>query len=650
MTNERMAPQASASKVSASPRSVGPQPAPEHEPQPGISERIFLGYTPPTGDSGNAIRIIPFEKEWPIEGVGKVKVQIRFEANLKRDGELKTAAGKTDVGVAEKKAIVQQKLQRGADRVGLSINNSLIALKEAILESGERPLGGVPVALKVEAKFLDAELTLDELKLNAVKITVSGEGDFSDQVPELADKYKLLGQIRLEVAVSSELVHDLYKLGSATQELKRGVEIQDKLKEGKRALADREKRAAKIRSTKGSLSKAHLERLKILDAEIKDLRGKTGKLQQLRTGAAKGRDAALKVVKDIGGKLGKTKLGSFLARHIAKAVALAFKKVLPVYNVVSTAIDVLEIAEHLVKTTELGNESGEGVAGGKSQAEEQGAGTGTGAGSGAGSGGAGEAPTGEDQGAGTADGGGGGKIESAKPDAPMPDLGTAGLEPAGAVQLTKSAELVMKTLLKQKVYTPSVTLDDSEKAIINAVVPTDLDAEELVALARIMGGKSGAMTPIPQLVIEAMQQVRPDGKKRRTVRPKPPVPTSRPTAPRPKSHPAEAGRRDGCGPQNRQGEIIIDLEGYVADHARLDFKTRQVTLPELAEVRGVTLKLLGALQHMRPDKADDAHWVLAAYKVVRVTDDTDAPRMFNNGTRVGIGVTTAVKVQILPDA
>jgi hypothetical protein len=637
MTREQVAQPAPAPRVSASPAPLQPEPK-QHEDEPSVLDRVFQRYHPPTGDSGNAIRIVPFEKEWPLEGVGKVKVQIRFEANLKREGELKTKAGKTEVGVGEKKAVLEQKLKQGAVQASAKINDSLLALKEKILDGGDVTLAGVPVALKVEAKFLDAELTLEQLKLDAVKITVVGEGDFGSQVPHLADKYKLVGQLRLEIAVNAELVHDLYKLGAATQELKRGAELQQKLKEGKRALADREAKAAKLRATKGGLSSKQLEHLKVLEDEIKDLKGKTGKLQQLRAGAAKGTDAALKVVKEIGGKLGKTKLGSFLARHVAKAVAMAFKKVLPVYNVISTAVDVIEIAEHLLKTTALGNETGDGDAGGKSQAEEKGSGTGTGAGSGAGSGGDGEAPTGEDKGVGTTGGSGGAGLESTKADSPMPDLGTAGLEPAGEVQLTKSAELVMRTLIKRNVYAPSQTLGDEQKAIINAVVPADLDAEELVALAKLMGARSGALTPIPQLVIEAMQQVRPDGKKRPMHRPKPPVPGSRSTGPRPKQQRAEQGTT------RAPSYLVIDLEGHVFDHAKIDAHARSVALPEFVEIHGVTLQRLRASVGILLDGGEDRSLVTATFVVTTVVGNT--PRTFSDGTSVAEGITTTVSVAV----
>ncbi|HEY5936979.1 MAG TPA: hypothetical protein VIU61_20155, partial [Kofleriaceae bacterium] len=215
----------------------------------------------------------------------------------------------------------------------------------------------------------------------------------------------------------------------------------------------------------------------------------------------------------------------------------------------------------------------------------------------------------------------------------MPDLGTAGLEPAGAVQLTKSAELVMKTLIKQQVYAPSQTLDDEQKAIINAVVPTDLEGDELIARAKIMSGKSGAMTPIPQLVIEAMQQIRPDGKKRPLVHNKPPVPGSK--APLPK-------QRADRGATKAPAYLVIDLDGYVFDHAVIDAAGRSVTLPETVVIHGVTLERVNATVGLAAGRERDSYLVGATFKVTSTTGSV--PCLFNDGTRAVVGIQTKVMV------
>ena len=580
---------------------------------------------PPTGDSSNAMRFIPFVKEWPLPGVGKVKVQIRFEASFKREGELKTKAGKLEAGVGEKKLILEKKLTKGAVDASAKINNSLLSLGEKLLDGGDTMIAGVAVALKVEAKFLDAELSLDELKLDAAKITIIGEGDFTHQVPELVGKAKLVGQLRLEVALNAEMVHDLYKLAEASQKLKRAAEIESKLAEGKRALANRKKIHTKLKA-RGNLSAVETQRLKALEAEIKQLQGQTGKLTKLRAGAIKGRDAALKTVSQLGAKFARTKLGKVVSRLAAKAVGFVFKKFLPVYNIVSTAIDLIDITGKIIDAgkVEWGSGQGDSAVGGKGQS-----------GGGSGSGGA---------------RGGSDAIDGDSSD-PMPDLDATGLEPAGPVQLTPTAQEALKTLLQKTVYSVGKPLDDDEKAIINRVVPTDLSTEELAALSKVIGGKTGAATPIPQLVIEAMQRIRPDGKKLPSVHvnPQQPQPQSQPS-PRP-ARPQRARKgasgHSGTGKKGAPTSVkVIDLDGWVADNAHVDH-TRAVTFPPEIKIGGVTLRRLRA--RVRLDiRVDDVHWVEATFRVTAVTSD-NTPRVFNDGTPVERSEQTTVLVKVKPD-
>ena len=141
--------------------------------------------------------------------------------------------------------------------------------------------------------------------------------------------------------------------------------------------------------------------------------------------------------------------------------------------------------------------------------------------------------------------------------------------------------------------------------------PVDLDAEELAELSKLIGAKSGVPTPIPQLVIEAMQRIRPDGKKREKG-PRAPAPRGTQPAPRPRGR----ARRAGQAP----AELVIDLDGYVADHAQIDRSTRKVTFPPVIEIRGVTLELIGAAERMVLRAGEDAHWVRATFRVHKIAD------------------------------
>ncbi|MDQ3370404.1 MAG: hypothetical protein M3680_33710 [Myxococcota bacterium] len=335
--------------------------------------------------------------------------------------------------------------------------------------------------------------------------------------------------------------------------LERAAKIEERLGAAKRQLANRRKIAGKLGKRASSLSTAERGRLLSLQREIKELEGKVGKIGKLRQGAIKARRMAIHVVQDAGKKLGATAFGRVLSTAAGKALGLALKRFLPIYNWFQLAKDLYTVGSFLA------NADWSKLADGKA---------------GAGSGGEDDSGAGAGQGEGKASAGGDGGDGSGSEE-----IATDDLEAPAPAELNAVAERIVGSLVKSGAG-KGQTLDADAKDLINRVVPSDLSREELEVIAQRLQDRSATADsrPLTEAVIEAIQHVRPDGKPRAPTsasaastpaarEPGAPTP-SRPHIEPPRMSPPATAQR--TPPRLPPGSRIIDVRGYLIANTTVD--------------------------------------------------------------------------------
>ncbi|MDQ3368395.1 MAG: hypothetical protein M3680_23465, partial [Myxococcota bacterium] len=265
----------------------GPAASPTTAPAAAVPEHG----APPTGDSKRGARFV-IELASLKTKLGTLTGEARWQISVTRQGQASGKVGSVNGKVGATESIVEGSFKKDAQSLTHKVSSSLAKLDVDLFDGKGLMLLGVPFTVKVETKFLDAALSLDELKLEAMKVTVILVGDLTSTVP---DGFTSSLELRLQLAVPADLAHHLLQLAQATKYLERAAKIEERLGAAKRQLANRRKIAGKLGKRASSLSTAERGRLLSLQREIKELEGKVGKIGKLRQGAIKARRMAIHV-------------------------------------------------------------------------------------------------------------------------------------------------------------------------------------------------------------------------------------------------------------------------------------------------------------------------------------------------------------------
>jgi hypothetical protein len=500
------------------------------------------------------------------------KVQFRLEASAKDKGDARKKVGKR----AEVSWGASQKLiEKSADGVDAKITATVMQANLDLLAGGELPgpLAHLPPA-KVEVKGLEAGLSLkDGAQLKLMTIALYTEGDLSKLFPDdMHTSFELKGSIRLEWALSPDLAKKMIELGRAADAIKRSGAVEAKIAKTEKWLAYYKTRGVKD--------------------EVKRLEGELSKLKKLRAGVTKARTAAIEKLVKVGAELNKSATGRFLKKASTKAFGVAFKKLLPIYNVVSTMQDLYEVGRWLAGL-DWGNIGRRIIDGGQG---------GTTLGDGSYDGEEGTAGGGE----GSGDGGPGDATDI------DPDAIERELQQEANPELHATAQAVMGLLEHKDSDGPPIRLLAEDKETLNAVVPEDLSAEEIEALRGKIANASDGPRDLVERVIEAIQEVRPLGERRadlaetknggagQDAAANAGAAVTKPQRDEPselerweqaiKPKPKPKSRQNPPGSQ-KPGTWIVDPADTLRKLITIDEKTRQPIVPDTVEFQGFTARV-----------------------------------------------------------
>lgn len=512
-----------------------PRPAPAaHQPAAarvasGDEEDSAPGWMVPTGGTSQLVARHTHEAKFSL-GPVPVTAQVRFSLAIARTGALDTRErareGTHDTGTdwrvraqaVTHEAIFEAKASGPTRALAAKMATSLARLDVAMIKPGQLNIAGIPFGVRVETKMFDAAMSLDKLELSAMKLAVVADGDLGMH-PSLAMLGKLVNarcQIRFEVALEPAMIHRVYQLAVAQQQLQSTAELEQQAAAAQRKLAQ-------LRAGSRELSG---DALRAAAREIDELEKSVARLRPLRAAAAKVRATAVDIIVAVGKALDGSAIGRVLSKAASKALALALKRILPIYNVISTVQDVYAVGAFLLNAD-------------WSRFADETTGSSLSA-----SGGEDESYDGPDAGKGATPG--------------------EDLSPAALRVLEKLAAPGMRNL------------DASETSIINRVVPTDLTASELAAIqGRLSTAQGGQEVSLAESVIGAIQHVR-DPARQAAAAVGAAATERKPggAAPRPRT----------------SKPSVIDLRGYLRDTVTVDPGTRETKVAAEFSLGGATFR------------------------------------------------------------
>jgi hypothetical protein len=261
-------------------------------------------------------------------GVVPTKVFLDFDLSLKDKGTLKH-------GVLGRNGEVtygnnQLLIVKSAEGLNAKITTSLLKANFDLLADGILPgeLAALPISPKVEIKGLEGGLSIREgFSLKLMTLAVYVEGNFSSLFDESTRSFlDAKGVVRIECALDPELARKLIELAKATDAIRRSAAVEARIAKSEKWLAYWRKHGAK-------------DKVKQLERELTRLR-------RVRESVSKARDVAVKKIQQIGASLEKTAAGRLIKKVGGKALAMVFKKFIPIYNIVSTAQDIYEAGKY----------------------------------------------------------------------------------------------------------------------------------------------------------------------------------------------------------------------------------------------------------------------------------------------------------------
>jgi hypothetical protein len=314
---------------------------------------------------------IELRRVWDLKetkvGPVKANVSFRLKGSLKeRAADSQTKGTGTKAGFGNRKAVVERrtKAEKVADQAitecSASIRTSLVQISDPEpLELLDLP--GVNIVLKRDIKALEAKLdTAGDIDVSALTITFAGEANLEDLLDGLiTDEFPWdihgSASLQLEIKVSAEMVSELLRLRKATKDLEdvvatksRHAKTTARIKDVEAELAER--KAKKVPRTYPEI----YDRTHKLEAELRELRKNETKLGKLSRKADEALGRAKETITAAKAKLGKRlghtaekALGKAAKEALEKGIAKVAAKFIPVVNAVSTAQDIIEVAEFL---------------------------------------------------------------------------------------------------------------------------------------------------------------------------------------------------------------------------------------------------------------------------------------------------------------
>ena len=490
-----------------------------------------------------AIRGLPGgEYEFKLEHKGeRASWSIRFSM-LSSKTVLKQKAddvGKPGPSAGDTSATLLPTKMTYAKSAGAGASRSMAAaLAKADLTIAEIVPG---LTITADIKALEAKLEKGDIDVNVFKVGVQLQGALSKDMAgtELGDAILDTGFGELLKGGLTIKVQGRFEVGidpSDLVRLQRMVQLNRQIAENVRdSVAQRRKLDAielESKKIRNKLKNRDLSKQARKQLQARAKRN-ADKLATLRKGIAGNKKAmqGLKTAYGVATKGLKTKAGRIVGTAVKRIGGALLKRLVPGLNIVFAVLDVLEVGAAIWKLINgkatLGLPTGE-------EGEE-------------GEGGEGEGETGGaegDAGGGGAEGTGGEPSDAGlEHDADLPE-GDLGPEislddavDAGGPEAKPhaAAEQVLKALAPEDGGTPM----DVEQ--LNALIPPDLSAEELMALLQQLKGKQGKLATDPFAVMEAVQRAMDK------VRPTAPVTTAEDASGSetlPEAAPAEAGKGD----------------------------------------------------------------------------------------------------------
>lgn len=514
-----------------------PRPAPAaHQPAAARvarsdEEDAAPGWTTPIAGTSQLVARHTHEAKFSLGSV-PITAQVRFSLAIARTGALDTRerprAGTHDTGTdwrvraqaGTHEAIFEAKSSGPTRALAAKMATSLARLDVAMIKPGQLDIAGIPFAVRVETKMFNAEMSLDKLELSAMKIAVVADGDLGMH-PSLAMLGKLVNarcQVRFEVALEPAMIHRVYQLAVAQQQLGSAAALEQRA-------AATQRKLAQLRAGSRELSG---DALRAAAREIDELEKSVARLRPLRAAAARVRATAVDTIVAAGKALDGSAIGRVISTAASKSLAFALKRILPIYNVISTVQDVYALGAFLLDAdwSQFADET-----------------TGSSLST---SGGDDESYDGPDAGKGATPG--------------------EDLTPAALRVLEKLAAPGMRNL------------DASETSIINRVVPADLTASELAAIqGRLAAAQGGQEVSLAESVIGAIQHVR--------------NPARQEAAAAAAASATERKPAGGAAPRPRTAKpSVIDLRGYLRDTVTVDPGTRETKVAAEFSLGGATFR------------------------------------------------------------
>ncbi len=370
------------------------------------------------------------------------------------------------------------------------------------------------MTIKLETKALDAALgaSTDEAKdafsLQLLTVALIVEGDIAKMIdPELAKRVEIKVLGRVDVPLGPDIGKQLARAAVAATDIKKSAKFEAKLKEAEKKLSRAESMSKVPDAELDKMEPKRANGYRHARTELKSLRGEVDKMRGMRGKFSALREKALDQLKKVDAALDKVPAGRIAKKIGGKVLATALKKLLPIYNVISTAQDIYEAVSFLSKLdwSAIGEKIMDGGEGGTSIGD-------------------GSTPDNPGTGAGNGPEGDG---SSATADDFARDLAAREGEPT----LHPAAQRVLDSLVAVDGNGGSLSKEDKET--LDVVVPVDLTAEELTMMKRRLGQPGTDRQDTVEAVIAALQYVRPGGERMFGPQPAP----TQPSAPAPAQEP-----------------------------------------------------------------------------------------------------------------
>lgn len=269
----------------------------------------------------------------------------------------------------------ERQLKEAGSKVSNRIRTSFAQFTDLTnLTELDFPLDGVVVRLKADLKAFEAELDLDkgDVDLSMLRYSFAGQADLGPILDQLVPEGFPLDatvtlELRVEVTLGSDELKTILQMRKAADTIKDGISVKkrakdldDEIKRVEKALDDLKQKGGPRRYPDIYDPKPKLER------RLGKLRKNREALKKVIANGKKATEAAAKAYAAARDKLGKG-LASVADTVVGRALGKTLSKLLPVYNAITTAQDIYDIATWIWdwEPSVEGGSSQEGIGDGK---------------------------------------------------------------------------------------------------------------------------------------------------------------------------------------------------------------------------------------------------------------------------------------------